>query len=145
MSKLIEPPFMVTLKPSRRLRQVLIAVHCLAVAAAIANTLPIVDKLSLLVAVSVHYLYFGRGLNTPAVSLRYTDVSGWEVGEDSYFEPVAVLKSTVLTTFAIWLQLKPGRCAGGLFARNRKTVLIMSDALDQSDYCRLIVKLKTAT
>lgn len=144
MTKHIEPPFMVTLKPSKRLRQLVIAVHWLAMAAAIANALMIVYKVVLIGSVAVHFYYTVKPLNSALCTIKYTDASSWEVGEGGIFESVDILKSTVLTTFAIWLHLKAKPGAAGFFARNKRTILIISDALEEDDYRRLIVKLKTA-
>lgn len=142
MTKSMEPPFIVTLKPSKILGRAVIAAHGLAIAASLANALPFLYKTVLLAVLAGHLVHAVKSLNNGLPVLRYTDASGWQMAEDNEFEPVEILKSTVVTTFAIWLHVR-GRSAAGFFAKIKKTVLIPYDALDENDYRRLIVRLKT--
>jgi hypothetical protein len=137
-----EPPFIVTVKPSRRLARLVIAAHGLAIAAGQANALPILYKGLLLIVLVAHLYYAVKRLNHTLPSLKYADASGWQIAGDSEFESAVILKSTVVTPFAIWLHTS-GRAKAGLFAGNKNTILIARDALEEDDYRRLIVKLKT--
>jgi hypothetical protein len=63
--------------------------------------------------------------------IRYSEKLGWEISEGGDFEAVEILKSTVVTTAFIFLQM-----------HNKPTILIANDALREDDYRQLIVKLK---
>jgi fatty acid desaturase len=142
MTQPFEPSFIVTLKPSRRLARLVIAAHGLAIAASLANALPILYKGVLLTVLVAHLYYAVKRVNHILPSLKYAGASGWQIADDSEFESVTILKSTVVTPFAIWLHTS-GRTKAGLFSGNKNTILIARDTLEEDDYRRLIVKLKT--
>lgn len=108
--------------------------HVLALAASIANALPIAAKLTLSAGICLHFYFAVQALKNKQVKIKHTDASGWEVSDANDFKSVQILNSTVITLFAIFLH----------FSDNAKqSVLIVSDALSEDDYRRLIVRLKT--
>jgi len=140
--KKFEPPLLLQLKPSTRLRQVIAAAHGLALAAAWANGLPVIYKMVLSTGLFVHFYHALKRLDKPQPTIQYTEASGWELADNDEFEPVSIRNSTVLTIYAIWLHVKR-RNTSGCFDKAERNILIVSDALDEDDYRRLIVKLKT--
>lgn len=135
MPKKLEPPLLVELKPSRRLKRLLIAMHLLALAASSANALPVIVKLALLIGISIQLNFTIKRLASGHCSIKHSEAQGWAIDCDNDFAPIRILDSTVITVFAICLH----------FSRNgrKQSVLIVNDALSAEDYRRLIVRLKT--
>ncbi|MFZ2406053.1 MAG: protein YgfX [Methylobacter sp.] len=136
MSRKHEPSLLVALRPSRRLKMLLIGLHGLAWASSIANALPVAVKLALLTGISVHLWFAVKRFKGIQHNIKHTEASGWEISDANDIEPIQILNSTVITVFAIFLH----------FNKNAKkhSVLIVNDALSEEDYRRLIVRLKTA-
>lgn len=143
MSKKLEPPLIVKLKPSKRLKHLTVAAHLLAFAAALANALPIGYKIVLVTGILINLYCAIKRLNQTQPTIKYTEVSGWEMANGNGFESVYILNSSVLTIYAIWLHVKRQNRVG-FFDHFKRTILIMSDALAEDDFRRLIVKLKTS-
>lgn len=136
MPKKHEPPLLVELKPSKRLSQLLVVMHVLALGSSIVNALPIAVQLALLGGICMHLWFMIKRIKTGQYKIKHTEALGWEISNGNNFEPVQILNSTVITVFAIFLH----------FTKNAKkqSVLILNDALSEDDYRRLIVRLKTA-
>lgn len=138
LSKKHDPSLLLALKPSRRLKHLIVFMHVLALAACAANSLPIAVKLGLSAAICMHLWFTVKRLKSEHHSIKHTEALGWEVSSGSNdFESVRILNSTVITTFAIFLHIR-SQNAG------KQAMLILNDALSEDDYRRLIVKLKTS-
>jgi toxin CptA len=122
---------------------VVIFVHTLALGASMANALAFAIKISLCALVCIHCWLTVRRLNAEHYTIKHTEALGWEVSEGCDFAPVEILKSTVITTQALFLHFKHGFQAQSWKPAHKKTLLVLSDALAEEDYRRLIVKLKT--
>ncbi|MDO9268826.1 MAG: hypothetical protein Q7T96_06905 [Methylobacter sp.] len=136
MPKKHEPSLLVELKPSQRLKQLLIIMHMLALASSIANALPIIVKLALLTGIYMHLQFIIKRLKNEPYKIKHTEASGWEVSSGDDFKSIQILNSTVITLFAIFLHFNNHA--------HKQSVLIVNDALNEDDYRRLIVRLKTA-
>ncbi|TRW94738.1 protein YgfX [Candidatus Methylobacter oryzae] len=136
MPKKLEPSLLLELKPSQRLKQLLVAMHALTLGASIVNALPVTVKLLLLIAICIHFYFSIKHLESEPYTIKHTDALGWEVSGGSDFKPVQILDSTVITTFAIFLHFTGDA--------HKRSLLILNDALSKDDYRRLIVRLKTA-
>jgi hypothetical protein len=143
VTKPAESPFILTVKPSKLLGGMVIAAHGLAIAASLANAMPSLYQSILIAGLVVHLFHTVKQLNNGLPTVKYADESGWQIADGNEFESVVILKSTVVTTFAIWLHVRP-RAETGFFAVNKKAILIVRDALDEEDYRGLIVKLRTS-
>lgn len=135
MSKQNEPPLMLELQPSDRLQQAMMILHLFACVAGIANSLAMPIKLVLCVAVCVNLGFIIKRLSSQHYKIRYSQQLGWEIAHLDGFTPVRILKSTVITTFVIILDVKPQN-------KDKTTLLVVSDALCADDYRQFIVKLK---
>lgn len=124
-------PFLAQLKPSKKIQQFLIVIHLLALAASFTNALPTFVKLCIATLIAVNFKMNYRQYHKEQRIIKYTEKSGWEVSVSGDFEPVHILKSSVITTTLIFLQLQ-----------NKPTVVIAKDALSDDEYRQLIVKLK---
>ena len=109
--------------------------HILALAASIANALPVAAKLPLSAGICLHFYFAVRALKNTQVKIKHTAASGWEISDANDFKSVQILNSTVITLFAIFLHFS---------GNGKQSVLIVSDALSADDYRRLIVRLKTS-
>jgi hypothetical protein len=124
-------PFVVELKPSKNLQRLIIVIHVIALSAGIVNSLPMVVKLTLAALIGLNFKINFPQSKIEQRKIRYTEKLGWEISEGGDFEVVEILKSTVVTTVFIFLQM-----------HNKPTILIANDALREDDYRQLIVKLK---
>jgi hypothetical protein len=131
-----ESPLLVELRPSRRLKQLLAVMHLLALASSIANALPDIVKLALVIGIGLHFYFALTRLKSEQYAIRHSETSGWEIASGNDFKPVQILNSTVITLFAIFLHFDKNA--------HKQSVLIVNDALSEDDYRRLIVRLKTA-
>lgn len=136
MTKKHEAPLLVELRPSRRLKQVLAVMHLLALASSIANALPIIVKLALVIGIGLHFYLALTRLKSEQYAIKHSEASGWEIASGNDFKPIQILNSTVITLFAIFLHFDKNA--------HKQSVLIVNDALSKDDYRRLIVRLKTA-
>jgi toxin CptA len=138
-----EPGLLLTIKPSLRLKKTVIFIHTLALGAGMANALALAVKIGLATLICGHCWLTVRRLNAEHYSLKHTDASGWQLSEGNDFASIDILKSTVMTTQALFLHFKYGSQAQSWTTVHKKTRLILNDALADEDYRRLIVKLKT--
>ncbi|MFA5982642.1 MAG: hypothetical protein WC782_01385 [Methylococcaceae bacterium] len=113
----------------------LIGLTLLALVPLFANNLVMALKIPLF-GLSVTYFVFSyRTLHDGPKKIRYSLLRSWEVCNDKDFEKIIVLPSTVLTAHAIFLSYKHGK--------RIRNLLILKRAMPTSDFCRLLVKLKT--
>ena len=138
-----ESGLLLTIKPSRRLKKTVIFIHTLALGASVANALALAIKIGLVTLICGHCWLTVRRLNAEHYTIKHTDASGWQVSEGNDFASVEILKSTVITTFALFLHFKYCSQAQSWTASHKKTRLILNDALADENYRCLIVKLKT--
>jgi hypothetical protein len=124
-------PFLADLKPSKKLQRLVTLIHLLALAASMANALPLILKMGIAALIGLNFKVSHKRLKFEQRKIRYTERLGWEISEGGDFEAVQILKSTVTTTAFIFLQMQ-----------NKPAMLIASDALHEDDYRKFIVKLK---
>ncbi|MGR9013688.1 MAG: protein YgfX [Gammaproteobacteria bacterium] len=136
MAKKHEPTLLVELKPSKRLKRLLVVIHLLALGSSLANALPVVVKLILTAGINLHLWLTIKQLPSKRYIIKHTEAFGWEISDGSDFEPIQILNSTVTTVFAIFLHFNKNT--------HKQSLLIINDALAEDDYRRLIVRLKTA-
>ncbi|MEQ1557652.1 MAG: protein YgfX [Methyloglobulus sp.] len=124
-------PFVAELKPSKKLRQLCILIHALALAASFANAFPLYLKLLLSMLITLNFTIQYKRLKIENHSIKYTEARGWAMSEGQEFTAVEILKSTVVTTLFIFLHMQ-----------NKPPLLIANDSLAEHEYRQLIVKLK---
>lgn len=134
MEKKHLPPLLLVVKPSRRLKQLLVVLHALAFASSFANALPLAIRLSLSTLICIHLYDRIKRLQNDLYTLKHTDAMGWELSVNNEYQPIQILNSTVITLSAIFLHFNN--------PTKKQSVLIASDALTEEDYRRLIVRLK---
>jgi toxin CptA len=144
MSDKFESDLLLTLKPSKRLKKMVVFIHTLALGASMANALAFAIKISFFAIICINLWLSVRRLNLEYYTIKHTEAFGWEVSEGLAFASVEILKSTVITTFALFLHYKHVSQAHPSISKYKKTLLILNDALAEEDYRCLIVKLKTA-
>ena len=143
MSNQYQAALLLTLKPSIRLKNWVIFVHIIALGASVTNALVFVIKISLFACIGLHCWLAVRRLNTVHYAIKHTEALGWEVSEGCDFATVEILKSTVITPFALFLHFKHRYQAQSWKPGDKKSLLVLCDALTEEDYRCLIVKLKT--
>jgi hypothetical protein len=124
-------PFVAELKSSKKLQRLVIVIHLIALGASVVNALPLVVKLAIAILIGLYFKINFPQLKIEQRKIRYTEKLGWEISDGGDFEAVEILKSTVVTTAFIFLQMQ-----------QKSTILIANDALREDDYRQLIVKLK---
>jgi len=143
MSQKCDPGLSLTIKTSNRLKVMVILFNIIALGAVIANALALAIKISLSALICTHCWSTLRRLDAVHHTIKHTEALGWEISEGHDFVPIDILKSTVMTTFALFLQFKLVSQTHSWKSGRKKTLLVLNDALADEDYRRLIVKLKT--
>jgi hypothetical protein len=131
IAKKLNSTFVAELKPSKKIQQLVIVIHVIALAACFANALPLEMKLVTALLIGLNLTKTHPALKKERRIITYTEKQGWQISNGGDFKAVTILKSTVTTTFFIFLHLQ-----------NESTTLIAYDALDETDYRDLIVRLK---
>lgn len=140
MSKKFATAIKVTIKQSKRLHQVIVIIHVLAVVACIHNSLPLSDKLMLAILVSVNLYFNIAKYNTQfkAFSISYDDALGWQITDiNQNFTAIQILPTSVITANLIVLHFQD-------YKQKSQQKIICYDALNTSDYRALLVTLKLA-
>jgi hypothetical protein len=143
MSDKYQAALLFTLKPSKRLIWMVLFVHTIALGASMANALVFAFKISLCTLICIHCWSMVRRLNAEHYTIKHTEALGWEVSEGFDFSSVEILKSTVLTTVALFLHFKYDSQVQSWKPGHKKVLLVLNDALAEEDYRCLIVRLKT--
>jgi len=143
MPKEHKAALLLALKPSKRLKKMVMFVYALALAASMANALALSIKVSLCALIGIHCWLTVRRLNAEHYTIKHTEALGWEISEGRDLASIEILKSTVITTFALFLHFKYRSQAQSWKYGYKKTLLVLNDALAEEDYRCLIVKLKT--
>ncbi|MDD1616343.1 MAG: hypothetical protein CG439_1471, partial [Methylococcaceae bacterium NSP1-2] len=136
MQKTYQLPLLLTLKYSKRLTNFIKFIHALALAACVMNSLPVIVKCALLIAIGSHFYFQLKGLKSQQYTIKHSETLGWELAEGDDFESIKILPSTVISIFAVFLQFEKEN-------KSKQSLVILSDALAEDDYRRLIVTLKT--
>ncbi len=125
------------IKPSSTLIKCLVALHVMAVFAAILNTLALSYKVIIIALVLISlWRYLKWGVAAKAFSIRFSSILGWEVAMlDDSFNAVEILPKTVITPYLIVLNFK-------MPDKQKHIVLIVKDALTDDEYRQLKVQLR---
>jgi len=143
MSDKFESDLLLTLKPSKRLKKMVVFIHTVALGASMANALAFAIKISLFAIICINLWLSIRRLNLESYTIKHTEALGWEVSEGCEFASIEILKSTVFTTVALFLHFKYDSQVQSWKPGHKKTLLVLNDALTEEDYRFLIVRLKT--
>ena len=125
------------IKSSSLLIKCLVALHVMAVFAAIFNTLELSYKVIIIALVIISlWRYVKREVAAKAFSIRFSSISGWEVAMlDDSFDAIEILPTTVITPYLIVLHFK-------MPDKQKHIVLIVKDALTYDEYRQLKVQLR---
>jgi len=143
MTKGYKAGLLSALKPSKRLKKYVVFVHTLALAASMASTLAFTIKICLSGLIGINCWLAVKRLSAANYTIKHTEALGWELSEGSGFASIKILKSTVITTRALFLHFKYASQAPSWKSIHKKTLLVLNDTLVEEDYRSLIVKLKT--
>ncbi|MEI6707590.1 MAG: protein YgfX [Methylococcales bacterium] len=135
LTKKYQPPLRLEISDSKRLNKLMILIHGLALLASIMNSLPIILKCVLLIAVSCHFYILHKQLKIKHYRIEHSE-QGWILAEGDKLDAIRILPSTVISIFAIFLHVK-------IDDKPKQTLVIASDSLSDDDYRCLIVRLKT--
>ena len=126
---------------SNLLKQYFVYLHALVLVAVIANDLVLLIKLTLVISVALHGGFFLYRSPIHLVAIKYTEIMGWEISTGIGFISVDVLKSTVITTQALFLHFKFKSDVLYLNRWRKSAFLVVSDMVSDQDYRHLLVKL----
>lgn len=124
-------PFGAKLKPSKKMQQLIIVMHLIALFATIASALPLAVKLFMALLIGLNFKAIFPIVKTDHRIIRYSEHLGWEIFEGDTYKSITVLKSTVTTPFLSFLHIQ-----------GKPAIVIACDALSEDDYRQLLVKLK---
>ncbi|MEY3288869.1 MAG: hypothetical protein RLZZ419_1111 [Pseudomonadota bacterium] len=144
MPKEYNATLLLALKPSKRFKKILTFIYLLALVSSIVNALGFTIKISLCLLIGWHYWLTVRRWNAENYTIKHTEALAWELSKGNGFATIEILKSTVITTQILFLHFKYRSQSPSIKLGDKKTLLILSDALAEEDYRYLIVKLKTA-
>lgn len=136
MQKTYQLPLLLPLNCSKRLTWFIKFIHVLALAACVMNSLPVIIKCALLLAIGCHFYFQFNGLKNQQYTIKHSETLGWELADGDDFAAIQILPSTVISIFAVFLQFEKEN-------QSKQSLVILSDALAEDDYRRLIVTLKT--
>ena len=128
-------------KRSKVLKQYFLCLHALVFVAVIANDLALLIKLALATSVILHAGFFLYRRQNFITAIKYTEAMGWEISTGNGYMPIDVLKSTVITTQALFLHFKFKSDVLYLNRWRKSAFLVVSDMLSDQDYRHLLVKL----
>ena len=136
MSKRSAAPLWLDVKQSRYLLAFIIIVHVLALLSGLLMPVGAVLKvaLCLLPGCSFYFYYQRYQQGFYIFSLRHSEELSWELVENNHHSCLRVLRSTVLTSFIIILQVKIGN--------KHRSLLVCRDAVSAEEYRKLFVALK---
>lgn len=139
MSKKSEAALWVDVNKSRYLLAFIIVVHVLVTLSCLLMPVTIAPKM-LLIFLPGYSLYFylkryKQGFYT--FTLRHTEEFSWELVEHDDYSYLRILKSSVLTSFIIILQVE--------INKKHRSLLICRDAVSTQTYRKLFVALKIMT
>ncbi|GFO70964.1 toxin CptA [Bathymodiolus japonicus methanotrophic gill symbiont] len=136
MSKRSAAPLWVDVKQSRNLLAFIIIVHVLALLSSWLMPVAAILKVALcLLSVGSFYFYLQRyQQGFYSFSLRYSEELSWELVVNDHHSCLHVLRSTVLTSFIIILQVK--------IDSRQRSLLVCRDAVSAEEYRKLFVALK---
>jgi len=140
LSKKFATAIKVTIKQSKHLNQVIVIIHVLAIISCMHNSLPLPDKLMLVVLVGINLYFNIAKYNTQfkAFSINYEDALGWQITDiNQNFQAIQILPSSVITANLIVLHFLDHK-------QKSQQKIIFYDALNASDYRSLLVTLKLA-
>lgn len=126
------------IKPSRTLKILLISLHGLSLIAAVMNTLPIMVKISLILFILLHFVWYWKKYVTQAVTTQfsYSDTAGWERITNQVPIAITILPSSLLTSWLIIIHYHQPP------STTLKTQICFKDALAPSAFRTLTVQLK---
>jgi toxin CptA len=136
MQKTYQLPLLLTLNCSKRLTWFIKFIHVLALVAGVMNSLPVIIKGVLLLAIGSHFYFQLKKLKSQQYTIKHSETLGWELADGDDFAVIQILPSTVISIFAVFLQFEKEN-------QSKQSLVILSDALAEDDYRRLIVTLKT--
>lgn len=140
MSKKSAAAQVFNINKSPLLLRLLVIIHSLAAVAGLANALPWLYKIITLIAVACSLLFYLRRyhLQFEPCSIKCHANSAWSVAyQGGDFQTMQILLSSLVTT---WLIVLHYRLENG----KRDSLLILNDALSETDYRALAVALKIA-
>lgn len=119
----------------------LVIIHGLAAVAGLANALPWLYKLIILIAVACSFLFYLRRyhLQFESYQIKCHADSVWFIADkNGDFQVMEILPSSVITTglMVLHYRLENGK---------RHSLVILNDALNETDYRALAVALKIAS
>lgn len=136
MRRQIELPVQWRISPSRRLRQLVLCLHLLALFACWSSAIPVAIKilLTLVMIITAYRCY--REPAAPVYRLRYSQTFGWELAEDgAAFDLITLLPSTVVSQYLTVIHFATE-------TQRRQSLVVVKDSLTQEQYRQLIVKLR---
>lgn len=117
----------------------MLVIFVLALIACLANSLPLLVKVSLAVLTVGHFVNLQQRLTKRQYTFRYTDTKSWEFSKAKEFVSIEILPSSVVTSCAVFLHFE----TVGQASTHQSAVLLAADSLTDEAYRAFIVQLLT--
>ena len=138
MTANFQQSLLLSIKPSRLLKQVLIALHLLVLFVCWLSAIPAIIKglITILIIYSLRQVFTGKTDISRCCWLRNNSGGGWEIAEQEHnYQVISILPSTVITS---WLTVIHYRTTDQVW----QSLVVVRDSLSPDNYRQLIVKLK---
>jgi toxin CptA len=99
-------------------------------------------KVFLLALITVSLWRIVNQLKKTLLVLTHTNPVGWELSLNHHVAAIQILPSTVMTKWAVFLHFTDH--PKNQFWPRKKSLLILSDSLNEENYRQLVVRLKTS-
>ena len=138
MTVSFQQPLLLSIKPSRLLKQALIVLHFLALFACWVSAIPVAVKglITIFIIYSLQKIYTGKTDISRSCWLRNNPGGGWEIADhERNYQAITILPSTVITS---WLTVIHYHTTDQV----RQSLVVVRDSLTPDNYRQLIVKLR---
>lgn len=138
MTANFQQSLLLSIKPSRLLKQVLIALHLLVLFVCWLSAIPAIIKglITILIIYSLRQVFTGKTDIRRCCWLRNNSGGVWEIAEQEHnYQAISILPSTVITS---WLTVIHYRTTDQVW----QSLVVVRDSLSPDNYRQLIVKLK---
>ena len=128
MSKDYEVNLNLSLKPSIRLRKVMVFMHGLALVASLINAMALTFKMILFSVICIHCWISVKRLSRVNYHIKYIEGLGWQLSEGQDFVSIEILSSTVITTKVLFLHFKYRSQSNLIKPISKKTHVLSTNA-----------------
>jgi hypothetical protein len=104
--------------------------------ATLINSLAVEIKVAMTLLICINCWFVIKKYSQQRFQISYSEASGWQYSNNEDFFAIEILRATVLTIFIVILHIQRQN-------KHKLSILIVNEAVDEDEYRRFLVKLKT--